>query len=197
MKAAPDPPPRLGCQWLFSLLLGSAFYAVYQGTVHFSDWCYLAVATAVAAGISALLIPLNKMLLRQLAAHEAQWPALGRWAGLLGSTLGLFGLANVLVWPLRTWLGPGSTWPWGVAAVLVAGTMHLGKGLRPACPGGLSAVPGCFPAPGRPASRHSSSFASCGGRGSRPPRRGSGHRGGRGQSPGLLLRRCTRPSDGA
>ena len=50
----------------------------------------------------------------------------------LDGTLALFGLANVLVWPLRTWLGPGSTWPWGVAAVLVAGTMHLGKSLRPA-----------------------------------------------------------------
>jgi len=119
-------------QWLLSLLLGSAFYAIYQGTVHFSDWCYLAVSTAVAAGISALLIPLNKILLQQLAARGPQWSALGRWLWLLGGTLALFGLANLLVWPLRTWLGPGSTWPWGLAALLVAGAMHRDKSLRPA-----------------------------------------------------------------
>jgi hypothetical protein len=111
-------------QWLLSLLLGSAFYAIYQGTVHFSDWCYLGVSTVVAAGVSGILVPLNRLLLRQLAAHGSQWPALGRWGWLLGGTLALFGLANVLVWPLLSWLGPGMAWPWGVAAVLVAVTMH-------------------------------------------------------------------------
>jgi hypothetical protein len=124
MKATPTQLPRVGHQWLLSLLLGSAFYATYQGTVHFSDWCYLTVSTVIAAGISALTIPLNKMLLQQLATHGPQWPALGRWAWLLGGTLALFGLTNVLVWPLLTWLGPGSTWPWGVAAALVAVVMR-------------------------------------------------------------------------
>ena len=111
-------------QWMLSLLLGSALYAIYQGTVHFSDWCYQAVSTAVAAGVSALLIPLNEVLLQQLAARGPQWPVLGRWAWLLGGTLGLFGLANVLVWPLLTWPGPGAAWPWGVAAALVAVLLH-------------------------------------------------------------------------
>lgn len=111
-------------QWMLSLLLGSAFYAIYQGTVHFSDWCYLAVSTIVAAGVSGILVPLNKKLLNHLVAHGPKWPAMSRWAWLLGGTLGLFGLANVLVWPLLTWLGPGAAWPWGIAAALVAAVMH-------------------------------------------------------------------------
>lgn len=114
----------LSRQWLLSLLLGSAFYAIYQGTVHFSDWCYLGVSTVVAAGVSGILMPLNKLLLRQLSTHRPQWPTLGRWLWLLGGTLALFGLANVLVWPLLTWLGPGAAAPWGLAAVLVAVAMH-------------------------------------------------------------------------
>ncbi|GAB3589093.1 hypothetical protein [Hymenobacter daeguensis] len=111
-------------QWLLSLLLGSAFYAIYQGTVHFSDWCYLGVSTAVAAGVSGVLVPLNKLLLQQLAERGPQWPAFGRWLWLFGGMLALFGLANGLVWPLLTWLGPGAAWPWGVAAVLVAVLMR-------------------------------------------------------------------------
>lgn len=111
-------------QWRLSLLLGSTGYATYQGVVHFSDWCYLAAATASAACISALLIPLNKLLLQHLLRHRQHWPAVGRWAWLLGGTLGLFGLANLLTLPLLTWLGPGGTWPWGVAALVVAGAMH-------------------------------------------------------------------------
>ena len=106
-------------QWFLSLVLGSAFYAAYQGVVHFSDWCYLAAATVMAACISALLLPLNKMLLAQLA-RRPHWPAVGRLVWLLGGTLGLFGLANLVALPLLTWLGPGGTWPWGVAALLVA-----------------------------------------------------------------------------
>ena len=107
-------------QWLLTLLLGSTFYGAYQGVVHFSDWCYLAVATATAGIISALLIPLNAWLLQHLAARGPAWPALGRWAWLLGGTALLFGLANGLALPLLTWLGPGSTWPWGGAALVVA-----------------------------------------------------------------------------
>ena len=109
-----------GCQWLLSLLVGGLFYAVYQGTVHFSDWCYLGVSTAVAAGVSLILVPLNKLLLRRLASQGPQWSAPGRWAWLSGGILGLFGLANGLVWPLLTWLGPGAAGPWGMAAMLVA-----------------------------------------------------------------------------
>jgi hypothetical protein len=62
--------------------------------------------------------------MRRLATHGPQWPALGRWLWLLGGTLALFGVANVLVWPLLSWLGPGATGPWGVAAALVAVVMH-------------------------------------------------------------------------
>jgi hypothetical protein len=116
-------------QWLFSLLLGSAFYACYHGVVHFSDWYYLGVATAVAAVVSALMVPLNGMLLR-LLARRPQWPAAGRWAGLLLGTAGLFGLANVLTLPLHTMLGPGSTAPWGLAALLVAAGVNSGLAHR-------------------------------------------------------------------
>ena len=115
-------------QWLLSLLLGSLFYAIYHGTVHFSDWCYLAVSTAVAAGVSAILLPLHKLLLQQLAVRGPQWPAAGRCTGAVSITMLVFGLANVLVWPLHTWLGPSGTWPWGVAAALVA----VGGQLAPA-----------------------------------------------------------------
>jgi len=118
-------------QWLLTLLLGSAFYAACHHVVHFSDWCYLGVSTFFAAGASYLVIPLNGWLLRQLAAE--QFPAAGRWLGLLGGTLALFALANLLVLPLLSWPGPGSTWPWGVAALLVAPLVHR-KLLRPAQP---------------------------------------------------------------
>lgn len=111
---------RLINQWLASLLLGSIFYASYQGIVHFSDWCYLAAATASAACISGLLLPLQKMLLRHLGRDGRHWPAAGRWMWLLGGTLAIFGLANLLTLPLLTWLGPGGTWPWGIAALIVA-----------------------------------------------------------------------------
>ena len=107
-------------QRLLSLLLGSLFYAIYHGMVHFSDWCYLAVSTAVAAGVSAILLPLHRLLVRQLAARGPQWPAAGRCAGAASVAVLIFGLANLPVWSLHTWLGPGGTWPWGAAAVLVA-----------------------------------------------------------------------------
>lgn len=109
-------PKLLLRQWLLTLLLGSFFYAAYHHIVHFSDWCYLGVSTFFAAGASYLLIPLNDWLLRQLTT----WPVAARWPGLLGGTLALFALSNLLVLPLLSWPGPGSTWPWGVAALLVA-----------------------------------------------------------------------------
>ncbi|GAA4357317.1 hypothetical protein GCM10023185_21930 [Hymenobacter saemangeumensis] len=114
----------LGRQWLLSLLLGSALYAAYHGVVHFSDWCYLGVSTAVAGGISLLMVPLNGLLLHRLSRHGTQWPAAGRWAGLLGGTATIFALANVPVLPLHTMLGPGSTLPWGIAALSVAAAMR-------------------------------------------------------------------------
>ncbi|MDO7876534.1 hypothetical protein Q5H93_17450 [Hymenobacter sp. ASUV-10] len=114
--------PPLVRQWLLTLLLGSIFYAGYHRVVHFSDWCYLGTSTFFAAGSSYLVIPLNGWLLRQLAASS--WPAIGRWLALLGGTLALFALANLLVLPLLSWPGPGSTWPWGVAALLVAPLVH-------------------------------------------------------------------------
>ena|GEM_PF-3088891 len=107
-------------QWLFSLLLGSTFYAIYQGIVHFSDWCYLAVATAVAGGVSLLVVPLNGLLLGLLTRNSSNWPLLIRWLVLLLGTAALFALANVPVYPLHTMVGPGSTLPWGLAALLVA-----------------------------------------------------------------------------
>lgn len=110
----------LGRQWLLSLVLGSALYAAYHGVVHFSDWCYLGVATAVAGAVSLLMVPLNGLLLRHLARHGAGWSAAGRWLGLLGGTAALFALASVPVLPLRTMLGPGSTLPWGLGALIVA-----------------------------------------------------------------------------
>ena len=121
--ATPVPLP-LARQWLLSLLLGSACYAFFQGIVHFSDWCYLGTSTAVAAGVSLGLVPFNKRLLGYLAAYGPQWPALCRWAWLLGGTGGLFGLANLLTWPLLTWLGPGGAWPWGAASLAVAVAMN-------------------------------------------------------------------------
>ena len=114
------PQPNLLRQWLLTLLLGSATYAAYHGVVHFSDWCYLNVSSFIAGAVSALCVPLNGRLLRYLAGPGAAWPAAGRGIGLLLGTLALFGLANLLVLPLLTWLGPGSTWPWGGAALLVA-----------------------------------------------------------------------------
>ena len=120
MNQTPNVASHPANHWLLSLVLGSSIYAAFNGLVHFSDWCYLVVSTAVAALASAAVLPLYGLLLRQLARHGQHWPALGRWVGLGGSTLVLFGLANLLVWPLRTWPGPGGTWPWGVAAVVVA-----------------------------------------------------------------------------
>ena len=111
--------PPLARQWLLTLLLGSTIFAAHQGLVHFSDWCYLATATVMAAGISALMIPLNCRLLQFLAEHGPALSSVGRWTLLLGGTGSLFALANLLTLPLLTWLGPGSTWPWGVAALLV------------------------------------------------------------------------------
>ena len=107
-------------RWLLSLLLGSTLYAGYHGLVHFSDWCYLGVSTAVAAGASAAVLPLHRRLqgLWQRAGRVEWWAGRG---GRLAATLLLFGLANLLVWPLHTWPGPGGTWPWGIAALLVTG----------------------------------------------------------------------------
>ena len=117
--AQPTPAPKqLLRQWLLTLLLGSTFYAAHHSVVHFSDWCYLATSTFFAAGASYLVIPLNGWLLGQLAARP--WSAAGRLLGLLGGTLLLFACSNLLVLPLLSWPGPGSTWPWGVAALLVA-----------------------------------------------------------------------------
>lgn len=121
-------PPLLR-QWLLTLLLGSLFYAAYHHVVHFSDWCYLGVSTFFAAGVSYLLIPLNGWLLQLLAV----WPIASRWLGLLGGTLLLFGISNLLVLPLLSWPGPGGTWPWGVAALLVAPLVQH-RLLRPARP---------------------------------------------------------------
>jgi hypothetical protein len=118
-------------QWLLTLLFGSLLYAGYHGVVHFSDWCYLGVSTFFAAGSSYLVIPLNGWLLRWLAAQP--WPAAGRALGLLAGTLTLFALANLLVLPLLSWPGPGSTWPWGIAALLVAPLVQQ-KMLRPTQP---------------------------------------------------------------
>ena len=122
---------RLFRQWLLSLLLGSACYALSQGIVHFSDWCYLAASTAVAAGVSALLIPLNKHLLNNLTACGPQWSVPGRWAWLLAGTLGLFGLATLLTWPLLSWPGPGGVWPWGAAALIATVLMNRNLLLSP------------------------------------------------------------------
>jgi len=122
MLLQPQPARFLLRQWLFTLLLGSFLYAAYHHVVHFSDWCYLGVSTFFAAGASYLVIPLNGWLLRQLAVRPLS--ATGRWLGLLSGTLILFALANLLVLPLLSWPGPGSTWPWGVAALLVAPLTH-------------------------------------------------------------------------
>ena len=110
----------LRSHWLLSPLLGSTIYAGFNGLVHFSDWCYLAASMAVAAVASAVVLPLYGWLLGHLMRHGQQWSALGRWAWLVGGTLALFGLANLLVGLLRTWPGPGGAWPWGMAAVVVS-----------------------------------------------------------------------------
>ena len=114
------PPPNLLRQWLLTLLLGSAAYAAYHGVVHFSDWCYLGVSSLCAGAASAAVVPLNGRLLRYLAGPGRRWPRAGRGAALLLGTLVLFGLANALVLPLRSWPGPYGTWPWGGAALLMA-----------------------------------------------------------------------------
>jgi hypothetical protein len=120
-------PNMLLRQWLLTLLLGSAFYAAYHGIVHFSDWCYLGVSTFFAAGSSYLVIPLNGWLLHYLHRPENTWPPAARGAALLSGTAVLFGLANLLVLPLLSWPGPGSTGPWGVAALL--STLFVNKNL--------------------------------------------------------------------
>jgi hypothetical protein len=103
-----------GQLWPRSLLLGSACYALANGLVHFSDWCYLAASAAVAAVVSAGLGPLHRWLVAQMPRRLQKWPLL--WA--LGCTLAVFGLGILLTWPLRSWPGPNGLWPWGSGALL-------------------------------------------------------------------------------
>ncbi|GAB3650666.1 hypothetical protein GCM10027594_25920 [Hymenobacter agri] len=103
-----------GRQWLCSLLLGSACYALANGLVHFSDWCYLAASAAVAAVVSAGLRPLHWWLVNW-PRRPLQKPALP-WA--LSCTLVVFGVGVLLTWPLRSWPGPGGLWPWGAGALM-------------------------------------------------------------------------------
>ena len=100
--------------WRRSLLLGCACYAVVNGLVHKSDWCYLAASAAVAGVVSAGLLPIYEWLMarppRGLRAVPLLWP--------LSCTLAVFGLGVLLTWPLRSWPGPGGLWPWGAGAML-------------------------------------------------------------------------------
>ena len=106
--------------WLRSLLLGGACYAIANGLVHFSDWCYLAASAAVAAVVSAGLGPLHGWLVARPPRRGRAWPLL--WA--LGCTLATFGLGILLTWPLRSWPGPGGLWPWGAGALLATALPH-------------------------------------------------------------------------
>ena len=103
-----------GRQWLRSLLLGGVCYALANGLVHFSDWCYLAASAAVAAVVSAGLGPVHRWLLGW-SGRPLQKPALP-WA--LGCTLAVFSVGVLLTWPLRSWPGPVGVWPWGAGALL-------------------------------------------------------------------------------
>ena len=113
--------------WWLSLLLGSACYAVVNGLVHFSDWCYLAASAAVAAVVSAGLRPLHGWLVARPPRGLRNWPLL--WA--LGCTLAVFGAGVLLTWPLRSWPGPNGLWPWGAGALL---TTALGQWRHRAVP---------------------------------------------------------------
>lgn len=104
----------LARHWWRSLLLGSACFALANGLVHVSDWCYLAASAAVAAVVSAGLGPLHGWLVARPPRGLRQWPL--PWA--LGCTLAVFGVGILLVWPLRSWPGPGGLWPWGAGALL-------------------------------------------------------------------------------
>ena len=100
--------------WRHSFLLGCACYAVVNGLVHKSDWCYLAASAAVAGVVSAGLLSIYEWLMarppRGLRAVPLLWP--------LSCTLTVFGLGVLLTWPLRSWPGPGGLWPWGAGAML-------------------------------------------------------------------------------
>ena len=106
--------------WQRSLLLGSACYALANGLVHVSDWCYLAASAAVAAVVSAGLQPLHRWLVARPPRGLRAWPLL--WA--LGCTLAVFGMGILLTWPLRSWPGPNGLWPWGAGALLATGLGH-------------------------------------------------------------------------
>ena len=101
-------------RWFRSLLLGCTCYALANGLVHFSDWCYLAASAAVAAVVSAGLQPLHRLLVNWPRC-PLQRPSLP-WA--LACTLAVFGVGVLLTWPLRSWPGPGGLWPWGAGALL-------------------------------------------------------------------------------
>ena len=100
--------------YLCALLLGCTCYAISNGLVHKSDWCYLAASAAVAAVVSAGLRPVHGWLVRQRPRWLHKWPLL--WA--LSCTLAIFGVGVLLTWPLRSWPGPGGLWPWGAGALL-------------------------------------------------------------------------------
>ena len=117
-------------RWLHSLLLGCACYALANGLVHFSDWCYLAASAAVAAVVSAGLQPLQQWLVAQLPQQLRKWSLL--WA--LGSALAVFGLGVLLTWPLRSWPGPNGLWPWGAGALLATAWTQLTNGTGIAVP---------------------------------------------------------------
>ena len=100
--------------WRRSLLLGCICYAVFNGLVHKSDWCYLAASAAVAAAVSWGLRPVHGWLVARPPLWLRALPLL--W--LLGCTLVVFGMGIVLTWPLHSWPGPGGLWPWGAGAML-------------------------------------------------------------------------------
>ncbi len=100
--------------WLRSLLLGCACYAVANGRVHVSDWCYLAASAAVAAVVAAGLRPVHEWLVARPPRGLRTVPL--PWA--LGGTLAVFGMGVLLTWPLRSWAGPNGVWPWGAGALL-------------------------------------------------------------------------------
>lgn len=106
--------------WGCSLLLGSTCYAIANGLVHKSDWCYLAASAAVAGVVAAGLQPLHRKLVAQRPHRLRARPPL--WA--LGCTLTVFGAGILLTWPLRSWPGPGGLWPWGAGALLTTVLEH-------------------------------------------------------------------------
>ena len=116
--------------WLLSLLLGCACYAIANGLVHFSDWCYLAASAAVAAVVSAGLRPLHGWLVARPPHGLRNWQLL--WA--LGCTLVVFGVGVLFTWPWRSWPGPNGLWPWGAGALLATAMSQWRPRAVPAFP---------------------------------------------------------------